>query len=169
VRRKDYLANYHVKPCLCCCLRIGPCSVCRFFKRPNDKCEGGKSLPDSVTIDCDFVPAKSAYGITVIVVASLGIAFCGGLIIWVIIYRESKMIRRAQPSYLLAFLIGETPQLCKSSSTTVGCTRCTGFQRKRLSHGRHEQQALVSRTCMGIQLDKHSHVCAAVYEDVPNP
>eukprot|EP00638_Chattonella_subsalsa_P003175 CAMPEP_0117740944 /NCGR_PEP_ID=MMETSP0947-20121206/4628_1 /TAXON_ID=44440 /ORGANISM="Chattonella subsalsa, Strain CCMP2191" /LENGTH=816 /DNA_ID=CAMNT_0005557125 /DNA_START=123 /DNA_END=2573 /DNA_ORIENTATION=+ len=82
-------------------------------------CEGGVSLPQEVTVDCDYVPTFSKIGVTVIFVTVMGAVVGLSLLLFVILMHKQPWIKSAQPGCLVIY-IGSAILVSLSYLLTLG-------------------------------------------------
>ncbi|GMI47717.1 hypothetical protein TrCOL_g6427 [Triparma columacea] len=67
---------------------------------------GGKSQPDDSEVDCADVPADSAAGILVVIIAVAGCIVCALFVVFMIIKKTHPVIKSSQPLFCIVYGVG---------------------------------------------------------------
>eukprot|EP01029_Cantina_marsupialis_P002440 TRINITY_DN122922_c0_g1_i1.p1 TRINITY_DN122922_c0_g1~~TRINITY_DN122922_c0_g1_i1.p1 ORF type:complete len:1212 (-),score=343.45 TRINITY_DN122922_c0_g1_i1:548-4183(-) len=83
------------------------------WKVPNPKnetqawnCSGGDSLPDPLTVDCEYIEPDSSAGILVRSLSIGSIIFLFACTIWVLLWKKRRSVNNGQPTLLISGLFG---------------------------------------------------------------
>jgi gamma-aminobutyric acid type B receptor len=72
----------------------------------SSECTGGKTLPDPVFIDCEYVPFGSVASKAVLVIACVVACVMSAGIVFVVYEREQPIVKRSQYQFLVTMLLG---------------------------------------------------------------